>query len=170
MKQLNYREIAAVALDKMEHGGVFFTVKDKTGRINTMNIGWGSLSFYWAMPVFIAPIRHNRYTYDLLQNADSYTVSIPLDDSMKKALAFVGTHHGCDVDKYAAAHITPAPAMAVDGAIISQCALHIECKIRLVQPMNAPALDEGVNARMYKDNDYHTFYFGEIVACYRTDE
>lgn len=35
-----------------------------------MNIGWGSVAHYWNMPVFVAPVRHNRYTYELLQDAD----------------------------------------------------------------------------------------------------
>ncbi len=169
MKEVNYREIAPDVLDKMAHGGVFFTVKDRAGRVNTMNIGWGSVSWYWNRPVFIAPIRHNRYTYELLKDADSFTVSVPLDDSCKQALQLVGTRHGNEIDKYAAAHLTAVEALAVKGAVIAQCALHLECKIRLAQPMTPDQMDEEIHANFYGDEDYHTLYFGEIVACYRTD-
>lgn len=115
MKEVKLYDVAPDVLDRMAHGGVFFTVQDKSGRCNTMNIGWGSLSCYWNGPVFIAPIRHNRYTYELLQNADSFTVSVPLDDGMKEALALVGTRHGNEVDKYALAHLTPLDALSVNG-------------------------------------------------------
>ena len=110
MKEVNYRDVAPIVLEKLAEGGVFLTVKDRKGRVNTMNIGWGSVAHYWNMPVFVAPVRHNRYTYELLQDADSFTVSVPLDDGMKSALAFVGTHHGNEVDKWAGAHIAPGRA------------------------------------------------------------
>ena len=87
MKEVNYRDVAPIVLEKLAEGGVFLTVKDRKGRVNTMNIGWGSVAHYWNMPVFVAPVRHNRYTYELLQDADSFTVSVPLDDGMKSALA-----------------------------------------------------------------------------------
>lgn len=170
MKWAHLNEISPTILDKMAHGGVFFTVQDKSGRVNTMNIGWGSVSVYWNKPVFIAPIRHNRYTYELLQNADTFTVSIPLDDGMNKALAYVGTHHGNEVDKFAEAHITPVDALSVTGKVIAQCTLHLECKIRLVTEMDLDAMDPETRANCYGDNDAHTLYFGEVIACYRTDE
>ena len=36
--------------------------------------------------------------------------------------------------------------------------------------MDLDAMDEATRARFYGDNDAHTLYFGEVVACYRTDE
>lgn len=169
MKEVKLYDVAPDVLDRMAHGGVFFTVQDKSGRCNTMNIGWGSLSCYWNGPVFIAPIRNNRYTYELLQNADSFTVSVPLDDGMKEALALVGTRHGNEVDKYALAHLTPLDALSVNGKVIGQCALHIECRIALTMPMDPEAMDPAVRERWYGDGDFHTLYFGQVVACYRTD-
>lgn len=169
MKEVKFLETAPDILNKMANGGVFLTVKDKKGRFNTMNIGWGSISWFWNAPVFVAPVRHNRYTYELLQDADSFTVSVPLEEGMENALKLVGTCHGNEVDKYAQAHLTPMDALSVDGKVIGQCALHIECKIRLVQPMAPEAMQESVKTRWYGDEDYHTLYFGEVTACYRTD-
>ena len=170
MKWAHIFELAPAVLDKMAHGGVFFTVKDKSGRVNTMNIGWGGISEFWGKPVFIAPIRHNRYTYELLKDADCFTVSVPLSDGLDKALAYVGTHHGNEVDKFKEAHITPVDALSVPGAVIAQCTLHIECRIRLMTEMALDQMDADTRARCYGDNDAHTLYFGEVIACYRTDE
>ena len=170
MKSVRLHEIAPVVLDKMAHGGVFFTVKDGKGRVNTMNIGWGSIANYWNGPVFVAPIRHNRYTYELLQDAQHFTVSVPLDDELKDALLKVGTVHGNEVDdKFALAGIRAIDALGVPGAVIAQCALHIECKIRLVTEMDFTRMSDETKTRFYGDNDAHTLYFGEVVACYRTD-
>jgi len=170
MKNLHLHDIAPIVLHKMAHGGVFFTVKDKTGRVNTMNIGWGSIANYWKGPVFVAPIRHNRYTYELLQDADTFTVSVPLDDNLKHALLVVGTKHGNECDKYAEAGITPVDAQAIHGAVIAECALHIECKVRLITEMDFGQMSDETHTRFYGDNDPHVLYFGEVVACYRTDE
>ena len=41
MKEVNYRDVAPIVLEKLAEGGVFLTVKDRKGRVNTMNIGWG---------------------------------------------------------------------------------------------------------------------------------
>lgn len=169
MKEIKISEISPVVLEKLAHGGVFLTVKDRSGRVNTMNIGWGGLSVFWGMPVFIAPVRHNRYTYALLQDADSFTVSVPLDGEMDKALAYVGSHHGNEVDKWSEAHLTPVDALSVRGAVIAQCALHLECRIRLVQPMTPEGMCGEIQSKMYGDGDFHTLYFGQITACYRTD-
>ena len=170
MKWAKLHDIAPVVLDKMANGGVFFTVKDKSGRVNTMNIGWGSIANYWNSPVFVAPIRHNRYTYELLQDADTFTVSIPADDSLKRALMVVGTKHGNECDKYAEAGITPVDALSIHGAVIAECTFHIECKIRLVTEMDFTKMSDETHTRFYGDEDAHVLYFGEVVACYRTDE
>ena len=169
MKAVKLYEIAPDVLSRMANGGVFLTVNDKKGRFNTMNIGWGSVSCYWNEPVFIAPVRHDRYTYELLQDADSFTVSVPLDDGLREALKIVGTRHGNEVDKYALAHITPLDALSVDGKVVGECALHIECRIGLTMPMEPSAMAEAVRERWYADGDFHTLYFGEVAACYRTD-
>ena len=68
------------------------------------------------------------------------------------------------------AHITPVDALSVPGAVIAQCTLHIECRIRLVTEMALDQMDAETRARCYGDNDAHTLYFGEVIACYRTDE
>ena len=60
MKEVNYRDVAPIVLEKLAEGGVFLTVKDRKGRVNTMNIGWGSVAHYWNMPVFVAPVRDER--------------------------------------------------------------------------------------------------------------
>lgn len=36
--------------------------------------------------------------------------------------------------------------------------------------MNPARLDENYDKTLYPKKDYHTLYFGEIVACYETDE
>ena len=85
---------------------------------------------------------------------------------MKSALAFVGTHHGNEVDKWAGAHIAPVDAMAVRGAVISQCALHLECKIVEHYTMAEDKFDKELGEKWYANKDWHTCYTGIITAAY----
>ncbi len=169
MKDVNYAEVSGLILDHLAHGGIFFSVKDKQGRVNTMNTAWGGPAFYWNKNVYVAPIRHDRHTLSLLQNAESFTISVPLHGQLKKELAYVGTHHGYNEDKFAGCNLSFAEAKSVDSIIIDQCDLHIECEIQLVTEMDKAGMDKNVYDKCYADGDMHVLYFGEVVACYRTD-
>jgi hypothetical protein len=35
--------------------------------------------------------------------------------------------------------------------------------------MDPAHLDKGYDSSLYPKKDYHTLYFGEILACYETD-
>ncbi|ATW27089.1 flavin reductase family protein [Candidatus Formimonas warabiya] len=153
------------ALEHLPKQGAFLTVKDQD-RINTMTIGWGSVGFMWQKPVFMALVRKSRYTYQLIDHADSFTVSIPYEKEMKKALTICGTISGRDRDKCKEAGISFIPSIAVGSPVIADCRQYYECKIVYKQEMNPEMLMPQIQKAMYADNDYHTLYFGEIVACY----
>ena len=80
-----FGEFSKQTLEQLSGKGVFFTVKSGN-KINTMTIGWGSLSQYWGEEIFIAPIRPSRYTFELLKNTDEFTVSVPAQGQMDEAL------------------------------------------------------------------------------------
>ncbi|NMB08592.1 MAG: flavin reductase family protein, partial [Tissierellia bacterium] len=88
------------ALKSLEERGAFLTVKDNENRVNTMTIGWGNIGYEWGRPVFIVLVRESRYTHELLENAKDFTVSIPLDNKMNKALGYCGSKSGRDYDKF----------------------------------------------------------------------
>ena len=169
MKNVNYAEASSLIMEHLSHGGIFFSVKDKKGNINTMNTAWGGPAFYWNHNVYVAPIRHDRHTLKLLQDADSFTISVPLHGQLKKELLYVGTKHGYDEDKFAGCGLSHAPAKEVDSIIIDGCDLHVECRIKLVTEMDKTQMDKDTYDRCYGDGDMHVLYFGEVVACYRTD-
>ncbi len=168
MKQISYLEAMALATDRMSHGGAFLTVGGSAP--NTMTIGWGAVGFYWARPVLTVVVRPSRHTHALLEAQGSFTVSVPTADPLKQQLAFAGTASGRDVNKFDGHGLTAVPAQAVDAPIVRECGLHFECVLRLAQDMTPDRMDEGVQKAAYPKGDLHTLFFGEIVACYRTDE
>lgn len=153
-------------LEKMAHGGVFLTVgKEKP---NTMTIGWGSVGEYWGMDVMTICVRPQRYTHDLLEETDEFTVSVPLDGACKEQLAFAGRASGRDTDKFSGHGITAAPGRSVSVPVVAQCGLHFECKVKMKTEM--ANMDKEVLARCYPRADLHTLYFAQIIDWYYTKE
>ena len=170
MKELNYLEAIQTTTDHLQHGGVFLTVAGKDGQApNTMTIGWGGVCCIWGKPIFMAPVRPQRYTHGLITAADSFTVSVPTANPLKDELLFAGTKSGRDFNKFEGHGLTAVPAQEVEAPIVSECGIHFECKIRLIQDMTPERMDPAISGGIYKTGDFHTMVFGEIIRCYTTD-
>lgn len=146
--------------------GVFITVKDRDGRVNTMTIAWGHIGVIWSKPVFIAYVRYSRFTYNLLTQADDYTINVPVNNDMRHALKIAGTESGRDIDKFKKANLTLKPGRKVNSPIISDCELHYECKLLYTQTQEPALIPEGIKNDHYKNHDTHIMFFGEIVDSY----
>lgn len=168
MQEVNYLDIMGEVTDKLSHAGVFLNVGGETP--NTMTIGWGWIGHCWNKPVFVAVVRPQRHTYDMILREGEFTVSVPTDNPLRKELVFAGTQSGRDFNKFEGHGLTAAPAQKVGAPIVAECGLHIECKTVLVQDMTGDRMDPVMSQRNYPEKDYHTMIFGEIVACYRTDK
>lgn len=168
-KDFNYKLNLVDALDSLEQRGAFLTVKDNEDRVNTMTIGWGNIGYEWGRPVFIVLVRESRYTYELLENADDFTVSIPLDDKMNKALGFCGSKSGRDYDKFKECGLKVLNSDKVKSPSIGDCQMIYECKIIYKHDMDLQLLDEEIRNKWYSSESKHTIYYGEIVKCYQNN-
>ena len=163
---VNFTENLEVGMEWLHKQGAFLTVKNEE-KVNTMTVSWGQIGYQWNRPVFTVLVRKSRYTYDFIENSDNFTVSIPLNKEMKEALTFCGTKSGRDMDKIKECNLTLKESKEVDTPIISECELHYECRIVGKAPLMPNLLDNEIQNLSYKNNDYHTLYFGEIVNCYK---
>jgi flavin reductase (DIM6/NTAB) family NADH-FMN oxidoreductase RutF len=166
MKDLNYLCIAEDVLTRIKQGA-FLTVKTRSVQ-NTMTIGWVTFGFIWQKPVMMVAVRSTRHTFDLMEKARDFTVTVPSGD-MGKILAVCGSKSGRDVDKFALCKLATADGHHVVSPIINVAGIHYECKIVYASAMNPARLDENYDKTLYPKKDYHTLYFGEILACYETD-
>jgi flavin reductase (DIM6/NTAB) family NADH-FMN oxidoreductase RutF len=149
--------------------GAFLTTK--AGDItNTMTISWGNIGFQWNRPVFTVLVRKSRYTHDLIEKANEFTVSIPLSDKMKSQLALCGSKSGRDINKLDEANLILCDGKTLSTPVIEDCELHYECKIVYKQEINSDLLDSDIKASFYGEDDYHTIYVGEIVDCYKIEK
>ncbi len=161
-----FGEFSQQTLEQLSGKGVFFTVKDGD-RVNTMTIGWGSLSQYWGEEIFIAPIRPSRYTFELLKHTDEFTVSVPTKGQLDEALKICGSRSGRDIDKLAAAGLKLKNAKQLATPVIEGCDIYYECKIVYSADLIKEQLPEDILKRAYPSDDLHKLFFGRIIACYR---
>lgn len=165
LMKVNFTEHLESGMEVLRTRGAFLTVKSGD-KINTMTIGWGSVGYNWNRPIFTVLVRKSRYTYDLIESSDNFTVSIPLSGSLKSALAVCGSKSGRDIDKFKECNLTLEKSKKVETPIIAECELHYECKIVYKQEMNPEFLSKDIVESAYKTGDYHTVYYGEIVETY----
>lgn len=164
MKTLKYNDMTKEAFEQLSKGA-FLTTKYK-GVVNTMTIAWGNIGFMWKKPIFTVMVRPSRHTYSMIEGSDNFTVSIPINEDMKKALSYCGTRSGKDVDKFTECGLELIDAQVVETPIISNCSLHYECKIVARQELKPACIVEEIAESSYHNGDLHTLYYGEIVACY----
>lgn len=165
--QVSYNTYAPQVMDQLQKSGAFLTVRS-ADVVNTMTIGWGAIGRVWNLPVFTVLVRHNRYTYQLIKDNDSFSVSIPLDASLDSQLSFCGSKSGRDINKFKECQLGLLSAQAIATPVIAQCPLHYECAIIYRQPMELAALDPAVRDICYQGSPAHTFFYGKILASYLT--
>jgi flavin reductase (DIM6/NTAB) family NADH-FMN oxidoreductase RutF len=150
-------------LEALSNPGLLLVSVNPQGRPNVMTIGWGSLGIFWRRPIFIAPVRHSRYTYGCIEHTGDFTVNV-LPRELARLAQFCGSRSGRDCDKFAEAHLTAAAALRVKSPVIEECVLHYECRVVHSNDLMPKAMDKGMLDSLYASGDYHRFFFGEILA------
>lgn len=164
IERVRYNSFADEVLKQLEKG-VFLTSKFDD-QVNTMTIGWGSISYIWGMPIFMVAVRYSRHTYNLIDKSKEFTVSVPLRSDLSKELEYFGTHSGKNVDKYKKFDLKLVEGQKVSTPIIADCELHFECKVVYQQAMEPATVSIGIKENYYSSIDYHVLYFGQIVDTY----
>jgi len=167
MKNVNYLSVAEEVMQQIKSKGAFLVTKSNDGEKNVMTIGWAAIGYMWRKPMMTVMVRKTRFTHYIIEKSSSFTVNIP-EENLEEALNFCGSESGRDVNKFSECKLPVVPAQKVDTPIINIPGFHYECKIVYKSEMNPYFLCKEYKEDVYADNDYHTFYFGEIVACYET--
>ena len=147
--------------------GVLLTTK-ANGRVNTMSISWGALGIEWNKPIFTTYVREGRFTRELLDANDEFTVNVPMDGSDLSLIGKCGSVSGRDTDKIAANNLTLVDGDLVSVPAIKEYPLTLECRVTYKQLQDDAAIAPEDLAKFYKPGygGTHIAYFGEIVAAY----
>ncbi len=136
-----------------------------TGRFNAMTISWGSLGVMWSKLTFQTVVRPVRYTYEFMEQYDSFTICA-FPRQYRKALSLLGTKSGREGDKIAQAGLTPTASTQVAAPSYAEAELVLECRKTYWQDLEPahfliPEIDQN-----YPEKDYHRIYYGEVVAIF----
>ncbi len=130
--------------------------KDK---YNMMTASWGGVGILWNKPVATVYIRPQRYTRELVDDNEKFTLCFFGDDkSMHKVC---GNLSGRDVDK---AELTGlVPVFHDDTVSFDSARMVVVCKKLYRQQMTPDCfIDSDVDKNNYPDKDHHFVYIGEI--------
>lgn len=139
------------------------TTEKPRGGYNTMTASWGGAGILWNKPVAFIFIRPQRYTYELTEQDENFTLSF-LDNSYRDKLSFCGRVSGRDTDKIAECGFTAVPADG--GAFIGEAKVAITCrKLYFGDILKSGFIDKALLTN-YENDDYHRMYIGEITGIY----
>lgn len=164
MKKIEFESVQNILAEQLKYGVFLNTEVD--GVPNTMTIAWGNTGRMWDRESFSVAVRHSRYTFELMEKSEYFTVSVPAKGSLKKELGVCGTISGRVKNKFEETGLTITYLNEVKVPVIEECQLHFVCKIAYKQSMDPSLIKSDYVNNKYKTHDYHTLYYGEVVSVY----
>ena len=133
---------------------------------NIMTVNWATVGYLWAKPVFMLPVRKTRHSYRLIDEGGVFTVNVPRKDLFNEIVK-IAVISGRDVDKFNEFHLRPAKARHINPYIVTDCGIHLECRVVYKSPIDPAFLDNDIK-RVYDGRDYHDMFYAEILDIYET--
>jgi flavin reductase (DIM6/NTAB) family NADH-FMN oxidoreductase RutF len=132
---------------------------------NVMTISWGSIGIIWNRPFVQVVVRPSRYTFEFMNQYDTFTVSA-FQEEYRKSLDVLGSTSGRDGDKIAGSGVTPVASHKVSSPGFAEAELVLECRKLFWQDIdNRHFVDPGIE-KHYPEKDYHRMFFGEVVGMF----
>lgn len=169
-KYIDLWDYAGVILEQV--GTAALVTAKADGEVNSMTIGWGTLGTEWAKPIFTVFVRQSRHTKTLLDKNGEFTINVPLKGAdVKEIMRVCGTKSGRDINKIEQLGLTLEEPDVISVPGIKELPITLECRVVYKQDQNLSLLDEDKRLRYYapntpNDGDYHTAYYGEVLAAY----
>lgn len=129
---------------------------------NAMTASWGGVGVLWGKNVAYIFVRDSRYTKELIDKADTFSITFFDRPEYDEMLTYMGRTSGRDEDKIA--HCALTLCYDETGTPYFQEAKTVLLCRKLSRTPIRPEdfLDDSIDARFYRDKDYHDMYVGEI--------
>ncbi len=135
------------------------------GDYNTMTASWGTMGVLWGKNICISFVRPSRHTYRFMEKNGLFSLSF-FEEKHRNILDFCGSRSGRDVDKAVETGLHPVEVMP--GAIaFEQARLVLVCKKIYTQDLDPSLFIAADIEGNYGGTDYHRFYIGEVLNCYK---
>ena len=130
-------------------------------KFNMMTASWGGIGFLYQKPVAFCFINPARYTYQLMENNDTYTLTF-YTEAYREALKYCGSKSGKDVDKVKGSGLTPITTPTGSKAF-SQAWLVIECRKMVSQSLTPESIADKSIKGEWAGKQMHKMFIGEII-------
>ncbi|MBQ7950878.1 MAG: flavin reductase family protein [Clostridia bacterium] len=94
---------------------------------NVLTIAWTGILNTIPPKTYIS-VRKERHSYPTLLETPEFVINLP-SANLVKAVDFCGVRSGKNLDKFKEMNLSLVPAVNVATPLISECPLHLECKI-----------------------------------------
>ena len=157
-----YKEISVYELENanklITKDWMLITARDGDGA-NAMTASWGGIGELWNTHVAFLFIRPERYTYNLTENEDRFSLAF-FDENYRSALAYCGKNSGRDHDKLAAAGLT---ITEIDGVpIICEAKTVLIVRKLYADNIKDSCFVDKTMLRYYEEGGFHRFYVVEV--------
>ena len=130
-------------------------------KFNMMTASWGGIGVLYNKPVAICFINPARYTYQVIENSDTYTLTF-YTEAYRDALKYCGSKSGRDEDKVKGSGLTPVET--ANGAMaFGEAWMIIECKKLVSQSISLDAINNKEEQSKRASQPMHKMYIGEIL-------
>lgn len=146
---------------KMLNDDWMLVTAGNSAKFNMMTASWGGLGVLFGKPSAFCFINPMRYTYSLLEQGDTYTLSF-YTEAYRDALKLCGSVSGKDTDKVRASGLTPMTTPSGAQAF-SEAWMVIECRKMVVQPLSQSVIVDPAVRQQFDGKPVNTMFVGEIL-------
>jgi len=136
-------------------------------KINMMTASWGGFGVLWHKNVTFSFVRPQRYTYELLEKNNYYTLNF-LPEKYREVLNFCGKNSGKNIDKIQVTKLTEIENGNYN--YFQESELVICCKKLYSQLFKHENFHENkIIETWYPEKDFHKVYIGEIIKIFKKE-
>ncbi len=144
-------------------GNEWMLISAKQGnRTNSMTASWGGLGVMWNKNVVYTVIRDSRFTKQLIDHTDTFSISFFDHEEYQKMYQYMGAVSGRDEDKISKSGLS----LLYDGETpyFGEAEYTMFCRKLCCSPIRPESFAvESIGPSFYGDKDYHNLYIGEIL-------
>ena len=160
LRKISPEEIPGNAIKMISKDWMLITAGDKD-KFNMMTASWGGFGVLYNKPVAICFVNPARYTYQLMESGDTYTLTF-YTEAYRDALKYCGSKSGRDEDKVAGSGLEPIQ-MDSGAMAFKQAWMVVECKKLLSQSLSPDAIADPEEKAKRAAQPMHKMYIGEIL-------
>ncbi|GHT70684.1 hypothetical protein FACS1894174_08380 [Bacteroidia bacterium] len=159
-RKLDPKQIPGNIIKMLTDDWMLITAGNDT-KFNMMTASWGGLGTLYGKPVTFCFINPARFTYQLMESGDTYTLSF-YTEAYREALRYCGSSSGRDTDKIKGSGLTPV-SMPSGAKSFSEAWLIIECKKLVSQQFQWESVKDEKIRDEWSKSQFHKMYVGEIL-------